>query len=339
MALIAGRERALRAPATAAAAIAAVAAAGWLLVPADLDRGDALSDVARATFGVPWALVALTVGLPLLAAAHYLLAAVAVRAASGRALPLRETVYAQLAAAAANRVVPNGIGGAGVNLRFLGRCGAPLPNAVCALSALSLAGGLTGALYAGAVTSLGPVVGVNGGGQQFATLAQHGIRAGHHLPWAGIALGAVLLVVIVRRGVGPALATAARSARQGAGQLKQLLGQPRRCGALSAATMACTAVLSLAFVCSVEAVGQGGALPSVGALLAIYIVATAVGGATPVPAVFGVTEAALIAGLATAGLPFHSALVATLVFRLVTFWAPLPVGLVAMRRLRAARLL
>ena len=48
----------------------------------------------------------------------------------------------------------------------------------------------------------------------------------------------------------------------------------------------------------------------------------------------GSTEAALVAALAAGGVPPGPALQAVLVFRAVTFWAPVPVGLLACRTLR-----
>jgi uncharacterized membrane protein YbhN (UPF0104 family) len=313
---------------------------GWLLATRpDLYDGDVVRDSLRQLGSLPWPLVSLVVALPALASLHYLFSAVALRAASGRDLPLRETIYAQLAAAAANRVVPNGVGGAGVNVRFLRRFGDPAAAAVFTLGALSVVGGLTDGAYAAAVTSLGPSVGLSGAGQQFATLASNGIRAGSHMQWTLVAIGAVLLFVLVKRGVPSTVLAAGRGIRVAAQQFANLLRHPKRFGAMAMSSMACTAVLSLAFVWSVEAVGHGGRIPAVGALLAVYLVGTAVGGAAPVPAVFGVAEAALVAGLVTAGLPFHSALLATLVFRLVAFWLPLPAGIMAGKRLRAARLL
>ena len=53
-----------------------------------------------------------------LAGVHYLLAGTALRAAAGTRLGRWETTLAQLAAAAANRVVPAGLGAAAVNVRY-----------------------------------------------------------------------------------------------------------------------------------------------------------------------------------------------------------------------------
>jgi len=56
-------------------------------------------------------------------------------------------------------------------------------------------------------------------------------------------------------------------------------------------------------------------------------VAPARGGAAPV-------ELALPAGLVTAGIPSGVALSAAIVYRLVTFWIPIPTGWLSLQRLQ-----
>jgi uncharacterized membrane protein YbhN (UPF0104 family) len=53
----------------------------------------------------------------------YLMAAVEIRDAAGRPLPLGRTTMAQLASSVANRLSPGGVGGMGVNVRYLERSG------------------------------------------------------------------------------------------------------------------------------------------------------------------------------------------------------------------------
>ena len=45
-------------------------------------------------------------------------------------------------------------------------------------------------------------------------------------------------------------------------------------------------------------------------------------------------EFALTAGLITAGIPSGTALSAAIVYRLVTFWIPIPVGWLSLQRLQ-----
>lgn len=80
----------------------------------------------------------------------------------------------------------------------------------------------------------------------------------------------------------------------------------------------------------------GGVQPTqpLGALVAGFMIANAVGAASPVPAGIGTTEVALIAVLAAAGMPAAHATAAVLVFRTITFWLPALVGLLATPHLR-----
>lgn len=77
-----------------------------------------------------------------LAGLHYLAAATAVRAAGGLRGRLGETCLVQLAAAAANRLTPAGLGSAAVNVRYLSRCGLAVSEAIGAVGALGVLGGL-----------------------------------------------------------------------------------------------------------------------------------------------------------------------------------------------------
>jgi uncharacterized protein (TIRG00374 family) len=54
-----------------------------------------------------------------------------------------------------------------------------------------------------------------------------------------------------------------------------------------------------------------------------------VGSATPTPGGIGGVEAVLAAGLTAIGIPAQEAIPAVLLFRMVTFWLPIPIGWVA----------
>jgi len=84
----------------------------------------------------------------------------------------------------------------------------------------------------------------------------------------------------------------------------------------------------------VIAVGGLGSIGDVNAILVGYLVGTAVGVAVPTPSGVGSTEAALVGMLVAAGLAAGPALSAVLLFRAITFWAPVPFGLLMARGLR-----
>jgi uncharacterized protein (TIRG00374 family) len=65
----------------------------------------------------------------------------------------------------------------------------------------------------------------------------------------------------------------------------------------------------------------------------VYLTGSALGSIIPTPGGLGAVEAALTAGLTAAGVPGGVAVSAVLLFRLITFWLPVPVGWAALNYL------
>ena len=65
----------------------------------------------------------------------------------------------------------------------------------------------------------------------------------------------------------------------------------------------------------------------------VYLTGSALGSIIPTPGGLGAVEAALTAGLTAAGVPGAVAVSAVLLFRLLTFWLPVPLGWVALNYL------
>jgi len=130
--------------------LAAAAAVGAPFADEDtpVDLLGSLRAALRGFGAVRWQFVPILAGLAL---GHYVLAATALRAAAGRWLPLGEAIMAQLAATAANRITPLGLGGAAVNIRSLTRRGPDLPGAVAAVASLAILGALADVLLRAAI--------------------------------------------------------------------------------------------------------------------------------------------------------------------------------------------
>jgi glycosyltransferase 2 family protein len=62
----------------------------------------------------------------------------------------------------------------------------------------------------------------------------------------------------------------------------------------------------------------------------VYLTGSAIGSIIPTPGGLGAVEAALTAGLTAAGVPGAVAVSAVLLFRLLTFWLPVPLGWAAL---------
>jgi uncharacterized membrane protein YbhN (UPF0104 family) len=65
----------------------------------------------------------------------------------------------------------------------------------------------------------------------------------------------------------------------------------------------------------------------------VYLTGSALGSIIPTPGGLGAVEAALTAGLTAAGVPGAVAVSAVLLFRLLTFWLPVPLGWAALNYL------
>jgi glycosyltransferase 2 family protein len=76
----------------------------------------------------------------------------------------------------------------------------------------------------------------------------------------------------------------------------------------------------------------GGSAP-IASVAVVYLTGSALGSLVPTPGGLGAVEAALSAGLTAAGLPGAAAVSSVLLFRLLTFWLPVPAGWAALKYL------
>jgi len=104
------------------------------------------------------------------------------------------------------------------------------------------------------------------------------------------------------------------------------LSHPLRLAASAGANLLLTAAYLLAFFASLYAIG---AHPAILPAAVVYLAGNAVGSAAPTPGGLGGVEAVLVAGLTGMGIPAHEAIPAVLVFRVATFWLPIPAGWLA----------
>jgi uncharacterized membrane protein YbhN (UPF0104 family) len=299
-----------------------------------------LSDgAARIRWGLVPVIAALT-GL------HYLTSALGVRAtASGASAPpahgeaarsgrlgVWEIMTAQFAGAAANRLAPAGLGTAAVTCRYLTRRGLPACAATTTVAVVSLVRALTKlALVALAIvlwSGLGRAL------RPASDMSRLAARHSGMLVPAAIVLAVAVTALVVTAAYWRGWQARVRAALVGVVQsLRHLLRRPRCLLALVAAATAADLALALAFAMSVMAV-PGVPTGSVGSLIALYLIGATAGSAVPMPAGVGSTEAALIAALASVQIPAAQAATGVLLFRVMTFWAPVPAGVMSTRWLR-----
>jgi uncharacterized membrane protein YbhN (UPF0104 family) len=233
----------------------------------------------------------------------------------------------QFAAAAANRVLPAGLGAIAVNVRYLEKCGLGRPVGVAAVASTKAAGALVHTagivLVAGAIQDSDVGAAVTGPMRS----AVHSLGAGPM--WAGFAVVTLAVALLAthpwaRRTLSPWL----RAARA---HLRALLHSPGRSTVLLVSLTATKVAQVIALAAAAWAFGGSVALASVAA---VYIVGSAVAGAAPTAGNVGALEPALTIGLTAAGGGAAAMLAAVLIFRMINYWFPVLPGAVALATLR-----
>jgi glycosyltransferase 2 family protein len=255
-----------------------------------------------------------------LSAASYLGAAWSLSGFVLERLSLLRTLLAQLAASFVTLVAPAAVGGVALNLRYLRRADVAPADAAASVGASQL---ISFALHTILLITFAALAGSSSDN----SLGPPG--------WVYIAVAAVVVVALIvlafpggrrllRSRLAPALG-------QVIPRLLDIAQRPVKLiegigGAL---------LLSFAYILCLEAsvLALGGSAPFA-SIAVVYLTGSALGSAVPTPGGIGAVEAALSAGLTAAGLPGITAVSAVLLFRLVTFWLPVPLGWVALTYLQ-----
>ena len=114
-------------------------------------------------------------------------------------------------------------------------------------------------------------------------------------------------------------------------RLLDAVSRPLRLAVAAGANLLLSAAFCLALIAALRSVG---AHPAILAAAVVFLAGNAVGSATPTPGGIGGVEAVMAAGLTAIGIPAHQAIPAVLLFRMVTFWLPIPVGWVCFQVLQ-----
>jgi uncharacterized protein (TIRG00374 family) len=243
-------------------------------------------------------------------------------------------ITSQLAGNSFGRVVPGGVAAAGaVQYAMLVRAGVPAGAAASGMTASSLL--LFGTLLALPLLTLPAIVG--------------GVAVNPHLTRAALA-GAVLFVFMVAAGVASVvwdrpLILAGRAAQAVRNRVRKdrepLTGLPKRLlserdivvSVLGAewweALLLAAGRWLLDYLTLVAALYAVGARPHVSLVLLAFCTAQLLGTMPLTPGGLGFVEAGLTGTLALAGVGGGAAVLATLAYRLVSFWLPIPAGAVA----------
>jgi uncharacterized membrane protein YbhN (UPF0104 family) len=279
------------------------------LLAGELER-ESLSTVLHSA-NWKWGLVALV-----LSAATYAAAAVSLSGFVADKLDFSRTVLAQLAGSFVTLVTPAAVGGAALNIRYLQR--RKIPAAVAAAS-VGVAQVVAFVLHIMLLVIFAAIAG---------TSARENIQPPE---WAWFVLAGLVVVAISVIAI-----PAARRVLQA--RVSPMLGQvlprllevaqhPRKL----ALGIGGALLLSATYVgCLAACVAAFGRTVPIASIAVVYLTGSALGSILPTPGGLGGVEAALTAGLTAAGLPGAVAVSAVLLFRLLTFWLPVPIGWAAL---------
>jgi uncharacterized membrane protein YbhN (UPF0104 family) len=255
------------------------------------------------------------------AGTYYAATGLNLKAAAGTRASLGSLTASQLAASAANRILPAGIGAFAVNVRYLHNRGLSKTAGVTSVgvsrASCLLAHGVCLALIA-ALGSTGTTDTTSMGVPSF----------GQVWFYAGMGIAAVVVVAVLHPRSRAALAPAARAARS---HLGALVHSPRRAGLLAASALATKVASVVALWSTVRAFD--GHVPFM-TIAAVFLVGAAVAGVAPTAGNVGALEPALAIGLSAAGGGASAMLAAVLVYRIITYWLPILPGLAALAALR-----
>jgi glycosyltransferase 2 family protein len=269
---------------------------------------------ALRTADVRWGLVALA-----LSAVTYVAAALELSGFVSERLNFTRTMLAQLAGSFVTLVTPAAVGGAALNIRYLQRRKIPAPVAAASVGVSQLVAFVLHVLLL--------VVSIAIAG------------AAHKSPfrpptWSYFVLAGLVVVA----GVVLALPAGRRLLRarvqpifgQVLPRLLEVAQQPRKL----AEGIGGALLLSLAYIfCLAACVQAFHGSAAIASIAVVYLTGAALGSIIPTPGGLGAVEAALTAGLVAAGLHGTEAASSVLLFRLLTFWLPVPFGWAALNYL------
>ena len=251
-----------------------------------------------------------------LSAVTYAGAALSLSGFIAERLNFLRTMLVQLAGSFVTLVTPAAVGGAALNVRYLQRRKVPAPVAVASIAVSQVVAFVLHILLL--------VV--------FAAIAGTGPQSPIKPPtWAYF----VVAGLVVLAGVVLAVPAGRRMVRarlsptfgQVLPRLLEVAQQPRKLAEVIGGALLLSLAYILCLAACVAAFGRSVPFAKIGF---VYLTGSALGSIIPTPGGLGAVEAALTAGLTAAGVPGAVAVSAVLLFRLLTFWLPVPFGWAAL---------
>ena len=267
----------------------------------------------QGTFGWWWVLVAIAV-IPLMWVGY----AVSLAAAAEWTPPFARTVQLEVAEALTQVVTPMGTGSLTLSIRFLTRIGMDSSEAAGA-------SGLSSFLTTAGSTIVLPVAAAVAASSLDTAALRQDVPSSFWLIVLGVLVLAVGTTVAVRA---PTLRKdAARWLGRTGHFVRSVVAHPSTALVVVAGELV---TIAAQVACAAFLLAAVGAPVNLAALVVITQLAGAASSVVPVPGGLGAPEAVLIAGMTSVGVPHEAAIVASLLYRMLTYWFPMVPGAAAL---------
>ncbi len=233
------------------------------------------------------------------------------------------TYMTQLAVAFSGLVAPAAIGNIALNTRYLVSSGLTPTVAAASIGVVQLA-----QLCSYAVLLLAS--GVIAGTGTYAAFTPSPILVAA-LPVAALLILALLAVPRIRAFVRARILPQVRIVVP---QIMRVLRTPSKVARMVVGSLMLDASFVAALVCATRVFGQH---TPIAAVAVVYFAGAIIGSAVPTPGGLGGIEAAMSAGLVAVGVDSGVAVSSVLLYRLATYWLPIPFGWLSLQRLQAAK--
>ncbi len=230
------------------------------------------------------------------------------------------TYMTQLAVAFSGLVAPAAVGNIALNTRYLQTSGLPPAVAGASVGVAQVAqfcSYFVLLVVAGVLAGTGPAI----------SFSPSPVLVAAILAVVIIAIG-LLAVPRVRALITDRVMPQIRSAVP---QVLATFQHPKKVAQLLGGALILDVSFVASLVCATRAFGSDAAIPAVAV---VYFAGAIIGSAVPTPGGLGGIEAAMSAGLIAIGVPGGIAVSAVLLYRLATYWLPIPFGWFSLNRLQ-----
>lgn len=276
-------------------------------------------NVANVLASASWAWVLGLVGFTVLT---FTGASLVITGAVASRLTFARTYLTQLAVAFSGLIAPSAIGNIALNTRYLQRSGV---DPVVAGASVALAQVAQFSSY----LVLLLVSGVLAGASPHTSLSPP-VWLIVALILVAVALAVLAVLPVGRRLISRRLLPLVQ---QVIPRVVSVFQHPRKVVSLFGGALLLDSSFVAALTCATRAFGES---PPIATVAVVYFAGAIVGSAVPTPGGLGGIEAALTAGLIAAGVPSSLAVSSVLLYRLSTYWLPIPFGWVSLNYLQKA---